>query len=193
MVGERLNNDRSLELDEVVRRFAEAETLLNQTGRHLMSLRAAEKTSEARAQSLSETARAVEDYSASAKALLDQATQHVRLADEILRAGAKLLDSPILAELAVTANGLDEQISALREAQSTAQAEAQREIAALREAQSRARQEAKRDISKMTSFLRRSIPESHAKHSRGLWLATGALLLGQVATLVVIVAVMSSS
>ena len=174
MVGERLNNDRSLELDEVVQRFAEAETLLNQTGQHLKSLLAAEKASNARARSLSETARAVEDYSASAKVLLDQITQHVRLANEILKAGAKLLDSPALAELVVTARGLDEQVSALRETQS------------------RAQQETKREISKLTVLLRRSFPELHAQHSRRIWVATALLLLGQVATLAVIVAVVSS-
>ena len=73
MAAEQPGNDRSLELDEVVRRFAESETLLNQTGQHLKSLLAAEKKSDTRARSLSETARAVEDYSASAKLLLDEA------------------------------------------------------------------------------------------------------------------------
>ncbi len=178
MVGERLNNDRWLELDEVVRRFAEAETLLNQTGQHLKSLLAAEKKSNARARSLSETARAVEDYSASAKLLLDEVEQNMRRASEILQAGAKLLDSPALAELNVAVKALDEQISSVHEAQSTTQAKTQRET--------------KQEIARLSDLLRRTIQESHAKHTRRLLTATGVLLLGQVATLAVIVAVMSS-
>lgn len=178
MVGERLNNDRSLELDDVVRRFAEAETLLNQTGQHLKSLLATEKESNARAQSLSETARAVEDYSASAKLLLDEVKQYVRRADEVLKAGAKLLDSPALAELNVAIKMLDEHISSVHEAQSTVQAKTQRET--------------QQEIARLRDFLRRTIQESHAKHTRRLWTATGLLLLGQAAALAVVVAVVSS-
>lgn len=167
MAVEKPDNDRSLELDEVVRRFAESETLLNQTGQHLRSLLAEEQRSDARARSLSETARAVEDYSTSAKLLLDEVRQNVHRADEILQAGAKLLDNSALTELSVA-------------------------IESLGTTQSSARREAKQELARLRDFLQRSIQESHAKHTRKLWIATVVLLVGQAAAAAVVVSVMMS-
>ncbi len=167
MAAEQSTSDRSLELDQVVRRFAESETLLNQTGQHLKSLLATERESNNRARSLSETARAVEDYSASARLLLDEVKQNVRRADEILQAGAKLLDNSALAELSDV-------------------------VKALGEAQSRAQRETKQEIARLSDRLRQSIQESHTKHTRRLWVATVVLLLGQAAAAAVVVAVVLS-
>ncbi len=193
MAAEQPTNDRSLKLDEVVRRFAESETLLNQTGQHLKSLLAAEEKSDARARALSETARAVEDYSASARLLLDEVKQNVGQAGEILQAGARLLDSPALAELSASVAPLSEQIASARDAQAAAQAVTQREMEAFREAQSRAQRETKQDLARLSDLLRRSIQESHAKHTRTLWIATTVLLAGQAAAVAVVVAVVLST
>ena len=192
MTTDQPSNDRSLELDEVVRRFTESETLLNQTAKQLKSLLAAEEKSDARARSLSETARAVEDYSASARLLLDEVRQNVGQAGEILQAGARLLDSPALAELSASVAPLSEQIASARDAQSAAQAVTQREMAAFRETQSRSQRETKQDLARLSDLLRRSIQESHAKHTRRLWVATAVLLLGQAAAVAVVVAVVLS-
>ena len=167
MAAEQPSSDRSLELDDVIRRFGESETLLNQTGEHLKSLLAAEEKSDARTRSLSETARAIEGYSASARLLLEEAKQNVRRADEILQAGAKLLDNSTLAELSVA-------------------------VRALGEANSRAQQESKQGLSRLSDLTRRSIQESHAKSTRRLWIATVVLLLGQAAATAVVVAVVLS-
>ena len=210
MAAEQPSSDRSLELDKVVQRFAESETLLNQTAKQLKSLLAAEEKSDARARSLSETARAVEDYSASARLLLDEVKQNVGQAGEILQAGARLLDSPALAELSASVAPLSEQIASARDAQAAAQAVTQREITALRENQSevqaetqremeafrethsRAQRETKQDFGRLRDLLQRSIQESHAKHARKLWIATVVLLLGQAAAVAVVVAVVLS-
>ena len=207
MAADQPGTDRSLEMDDVVRRFAESETLLNQTGQRLKSLLAAEEKSDARARSLSETARAVEDYSASARLLLDEVKQNVGQASEILQAGARLLDSPVLAELSASVAPLSEQIAAARDAQAAAQAVTQREIAALREnqsevraetqremgelrtTQSNAKLEAKQELARLRDRLRQTIHETHAKHTRRLWVATVVLLLGQAAAVAVVVAV----
>ncbi len=192
MAAEQPSGDRSLELDDVVRRFAESETLLNQTGQHLKSLLAAEEKSHARARSLSETARAVEDYSASAKHLLDEVKQNVGQASEILQAGARLLDSPVLTELSASVAPLSDQIASARDAQAAAQAVTQREVTAVRETHSGAQREAKQDLVRLRDLLRRSIQESHAKHTRKLWIATVMLLVGQAAAAAVVVAVVLS-
>ena len=164
MAAEQSTSDRSLELDEVVRRFAESETLLNQTRQRLKTLLTAEKESNDRARSLSETARAVEGYSASARLLLEEAKQNVRRADEILQAGARLLDNSTLAELSVA-------------------------VKALGESHSRAQRETKQEIARLSDRLRQSIQESHARTARRQWIATVVLLLGQAAALAVVVAV----
>ena len=211
MAAEQPSNDRSLELDEVVQRFAESETLLNQTGQRLKTLLAAEKESNDRARSLSETARAIEDYGASARLLLDEVKQNVGQTGELLQAGARLLDSPALAELSASVAPLSEQIAsardaqaaaqavtqreitALRENQSEVQAETQREMEAFRETQSRAQRESNQGLARLSDLLRRSIQESHAKSTRRLWIATVVLLLGQAAAAAVAVAVALSS
>ena len=174
MALERPSDDRSLELDDVVQRFAASTALLEQVGQQLESLQISEAKSNARARSLSEAARAVEGYSASAKPLLDEVKQNARRANEILQAGARLLDNSALAELRAA-------VAALREAQAAAQAETQQDLVALRHSHVA-----------MGDRLLQATHQSHVKHTRRLLIATVLLLAGQAAAVAVVVAVVLS-
>lgn len=111
MVGENLGNDRSLELDEIVRRFAEAESMLTQAHQQLAALLAAEQASDARAQALAETARAVTSYSERAERLLAEGERSMRLAGDVLEAGVRLLDGSELAKLEESISSLGGRLS----------------------------------------------------------------------------------
>ena len=120
MVGEEPGDDRSLKLDDVVRRFAEAESMLTQAHQQLVALLAAEQASDARAQALSETAQAVTSYSERAERLLGEGERSVRLAGDVLEAGVRLLDGSELAKLEASISALGVQLTAALEVQSRA-------------------------------------------------------------------------
>lgn len=120
MVGEDLGDDRSLELDDVVRRFAEAESMLTQAHQQLAALLAAEQASGARAQALAETAQAVTSYSERAERLLAEGERSMRLAGDVLEAGVRLLDGSELAKLEESISSLGRQLTAALAEQSRA-------------------------------------------------------------------------
>ena len=106
--------DRSLGLDEVAARFAESEDLLREASTHLTSLIEAEEQSQRLAGSLSESANAVTEYNASAKALLD-----------VAREALAVLSGNALADLAAETSEIREQAGRIEE-QLTQSTETQR-------------------------------------------------------------------
>ena len=78
----------SPELPEVSRRFAESEGLLREARERLSAIIESETRSQARAESLSESARAVAAFSSRAEALLGETEAALREAREVLQAGS---------------------------------------------------------------------------------------------------------
>lgn len=172
MAAEQPNSDRSLKLDDVVRRFAETESMLAQAHQQLTTLLAAEQASDARAAALSEAAQAVESYSARAERLIDQGERSMGVAGEALEAGARLLDGSELAKLEAVITALREQLtSALAEQSRATQDElatinaAVTSLAATQAAQTQAVQDEQAKVNDSVASLREqlaSIREEHA-------------------------------
>jgi hypothetical protein len=89
----------SLSLDEVVRRFADSEQALGQARDKLDALAAAEATQGAAARSLQETSAATKELVAAARTLILEAEETQQTARAVLQAGAGLIDGTDMKEL----------------------------------------------------------------------------------------------
>ena len=89
----------SLSLDEVVRRFADSEQALGEARAKLDALAAAEATQGAAARSLQETSAATKELVAAARTLIVEAEETQQTARAVLQAGAGLIDGTDMKEL----------------------------------------------------------------------------------------------
>jgi DNA repair exonuclease SbcCD ATPase subunit len=89
----------SLSLDEVTKRFADSEQALGQAREKLESLVALEQSQSAATQGLREASAATKELVAAARQLILEAEETQQTAREVLKAGAGLLDGTDLKEL----------------------------------------------------------------------------------------------
>jgi len=89
----------SLNLDEVVRRFADSEQALGQAREKLEALATAEATQSDAARSLQETSAATKELVAAARTLIVEAEETQQTARAVLQAGAGLIDGTDLKEI----------------------------------------------------------------------------------------------
>jgi hypothetical protein len=89
----------TLSLDEVARRFAESEQALGKAREKLEALASAEVTQAAASRSLQETSTATKELVAAARTLILEAEETQQTARAVLQAGAGLIDGTDLKEL----------------------------------------------------------------------------------------------
>ena len=102
----------SLGLEEVVRRFADSEQALSRAGEKLEALASLEHTQGAATQGLEEASASTKELVAAARTLIEQSEETQRTARAVLEAGAGLIDGTDLKELqnnvTSTANAVNE-------------------------------------------------------------------------------------
>ena len=169
----------SLELSEVSRRFGESERLLREARERLSSILESETRSQGLADTLSESAHAVAEFSSRAEAILRETEAAVHEARVVLKAGSDVISGNTLDEVSVRVSTVHERILQL----TTSQAEILNAI----NADVEARQTADESAEGHLRALREQVADLHGRavgNRTLLLVAAGVLLASQVVVLV---------